>query len=330
MPRPSEPWLAQFAFSVADLPGTARLCCEALGFARSNALMAWGPGLGRIQSLPGDPTAMLWWLIDRQESVQLELWQYSAPTPRPRRPDWRPSDSGYARLALWTADFDKTIARLEAAGKIPLTAPMKYRDGRRVCFLVAEGLLFELMEEDVVDWDARSPRRPQIPVAARAVSLSVADLDRARRFWGEGLGATELPGFELHPAEMEALWGLAGASRTTAVLRAGDVLVELCQYAHPEPRPWPDGYLLSDLGFLNVAMSYRDPARLHETYEHLIRMGYTANVVPAGQGPFASTYVMDDQGFSVELFYSEPELDCLLGFEPERTFRDVEVPRRPW
>ncbi|MCC6382670.1 MAG: VOC family protein [Dehalococcoidia bacterium] len=330
MPRPSEPWLAQFAFSVADLPGFARLCCEGLGFVRANALMPWGPALGRIQGLPGDPTAMLWWLVDRQESVQLELWQYSTPTPRPRRRDWRPSDTGYARLALWVADLEKTTARLQAAGLVPIAATIEDKRGRRVCFRMAEGLVFELMEEDAAVASPRPPRRPEIPVAARAVALSVPDLECARRFWGEGLGATELPGFTLHPPETEALWGLPGAACTTAVFRAGDVLIELCQYERPEPRPWPDDYLLSDLGFLNVAMSYRDRAQLQATYDHLLAMGYTANVAPAANGPFASTYVTDDQGFSVELFYSEPELDRLLGFEPERTFRDVAVPGHPW
>jgi hypothetical protein len=129
---------------------------------------------------------------------------------------------------------------------------------------------------------------------------------------------------------MEALWGLDGARREVAVVRAGDLLLELQQYHDPAPRPWRPGYVLNDLGFLNVAMGYRSRDHIEETYANLLAMGYTANVALGKRGPFASTYANDDQGFSVELFYNEPELDCLLGFEPERTFRSIDVPGIPW
>ena len=331
MTRPEEPWLAQFAFSVADLPSTVAFYCDVLGFRRSNGLIGLGEGLSRIQGLPEPGAATLWWVIDRQEFVQIEFWNYTRPRPRPRRPDWRPSDIGYTRLALPVQDFDATMARVRTAGLAPLGPVLRDADGgRRVAFRDYEGLVFELMERDPATWPTHAPRWPDTATAVRAVSLSVPDLERAKRFWVEGLGARELPGFALHTPEMEALWGLEGARREATVLRAGDGLIELCQYSEPEPRPWRPGYVLNDLGFLNVAMGYRDRDQIEAAYRNLLEMGFEANVPLGPKGPFASTYVTDDQGFSVELFYNEPELDCLLGFEPEKTFRDIEVPGIPW
>ena len=330
MTRPKEPWLAQYAFSVAELPRTIAFYCDVLGFAKSNGLMGWGEGLSRIQGLPVPGSAVLWWVIDRQDFVQLEFWQYSRPRPRPRPDNWRPNHIGYTKLALHVADFDDAVGRLEAAGS-PATGPIVGEEGaRRACFRDYEGLLFEIMEADVTGWPMREPRWPNVPVAARAVTISVPDLDRARRFWGEGLGASELPGFSLHEPAHEALWGMDGAKRDAAVFRAGDGLIELVQYHSPAPEPWPADYTLNNLGFLNVAFGYRERDHIEATYQNLLDMGYTANVVLGRKGPFASTYVNDDRGFSVELFYNEPELDSLLGFEPEKTFRDIVVPGVPW
>ncbi len=330
MPTPAEPWLAQCAFSVADLPRSLDFYCRVLGFVRSNGLMGVGEGLSRIQGLPEPGAATLWWAIDRQDFVQLEFWNYTRPRPRARRDDWRSSDVGYTRVAFHVADFDAAVARLRDASVLPMAPVMDPAGDRRVAFRDYEGLVFELMERDLTPWGAKPPRYPETPVAVRAVSLSTPDLGRSLRFWCEGLGCVEQPGLILHTPEMEALWGLEGATCESAVVRAGDLLLELQQYTAPAPRPWRAGYVLNDLGFLNVAMGYRSRAHLEATYANLIEMGYSANVVPGKRGPFASTYVNDDQGFSVELFYNEPELDCLLGFEPERTFRDIEVAGVPW
>ncbi|MFN0095827.1 MAG: VOC family protein [Dehalococcoidia bacterium] len=330
MPTPNEPWLAQLAFSIADLPRALDFYSGALGFVRSNGLMGSGEGLSRIQGLPEPGRATLWWAIDRQDFVQLEFWNYTKPRPRARPEDWRPSDIGYTRMAFHVADFDVALARLRTAGVLPITPPLGPTGERRAAFRDFEGLIFEIMEHDLTPWGAKPPRYPNTPVAIRAVSASVPDLKRALRFWCEGLGCVELPGYALHTSEMESLWGLPGAKAETAVVRAGDLVLELQQYHDPAPRPWRPGYVLNDLGFLNVAMGYRSRAHIEATYENLLSMGYTANVPMGTRGPFASTYVLDDQGFSVELFYNEPELDCLLGFEPERTFRDIQVPGVPW
>ena len=321
-----EPWLGQFAFSVADLPRAVRFFCEVLGFKKSNGLLTWGDGLSAIQGLPGPGAATLWWVIDRQDFVQVELWNHTAPRPRPRRDDWRPSDVGYTMLSLHVDDFDGCLARLSAAGISPLAPPEDFGGGRRVCFRDYEGLLFELMERDVTSCALGPPRGPGTSVAVRAARASVPDIDRARRFWCEGLGFTELTDLVLHPPQMERLWGLDGARREAALFRAGATMLEVARYEQPLARGWRPGYTLNDYGFLNVALGFRSRDALQATFENLLDMGYTANVVPGKEGPFATTYVTDDQGFSVEMWYNEPALDGFLGFEPERTFRDIRPP----
>ena len=229
-------------------------------------------------------------------------------------------------LSLHVDDFDRCVARLAGAGLSPLAPAEDFGGGRRVCFRDYEGLLFELMEQDVTSRALMPPRWPGTTVAVRAARASVPDLDRARRFWCEGLGFTELADVVLHPPEMERLWGLEGARREVALLRAGPTMLEVARYEQPAPRGWRPGYTLNDYGFLNVALGFRSRDLLQDTFENLLDMGYTANVVPGKDGPFATTYVTDDQGFSVEMWYNEPALDGFLGFEPERTFRDIQAP----
>ena len=241
----------------------------------------------------------------------------------PREPlarDWRPSDIGYTRSAFHVGDFDATIGRLGSAGLTTLTDPAGPAGARRVCIRDQDGFIVEILERDPLP-DAQPARWPQAGCAIRSVSLSVPDIDRARRFWVETLQVPEVQPDLLHTPEMEALWGLPGAKAETLLLRAGDELIELKQYRDPAPRPRPDGYLLSDIGILNIALGYRDRGRFTEAVTRLIDAGYSANVLPNDEGPFTSSCVNDDQGFSLEMFYCAPEIDEYLGFTPERSWR---------
>ena len=314
-----DPGVAQFAVSVSDLPRAARLYCDALGCRRAGGLLIWGDFLAALQRVP-DPAAVLWWFIDRQEFTQLEVWGYTSPRPRALPRDWRPSDTGYARIVFHVDDFDGALARLPSLGVPTITPPAGPPGERRVCIRDHDGLITELLERDPLP-DARPPRWPDAGCAARAVSLSVPDLDRARRFWVETL-ALDVADPALLPDD-GALWGLPDARSERLLLRAGDQLVELRQYRDPAPRPRPDGYLLSDVGILNVALGYRTRDAFAAAFARLLDAGYTANAMPNDEGPFTSSYVNDDQGFSLEMFHCAPEVDEYLGFTPERTWRSA-------
>ena len=309
------PGLAQFAFSVSDLPRAARLYCDALGCLKSRGLLIWGDFLATLQRVP-DPAATLWWAVDRQDYVQLELWQYSSPAPRAKPLTWRACDIGYTRTGIHVDDFEDTLARLAATGITTITPPVGATGDRRAAFRDPDGFVIELFERDPVP-DAHPSRWEGARAAVRSVSLSVPDLAKARRFWIETLQVPEVDPALLHTPGSEVLWGLEGAHAGAFLLRAGDGLIEVQQYLDPEPKPRPERYLLSDIGILNVALGYRDRAAFDEAFARLLASGYTANVMPPSGGPFASSYVNDDQGFSLEMFYCDPSLDERMGFTPE-------------
>ncbi len=202
------PGVAQFAFSVSDLPRAAQLYCDVLGCAKASGLPIWGNFLATLQRVP-DPAAALWWIIDRQDFVQMELWGYTGPIPRALARDWRPSDIGYTRSALHVDDFDAALGRLGEVGLTTLSPPQGPAGDRRVCIRDQDGFIIEVLERDPLP-DARPPRWPQASCAIRSVSLSVPDLEKARRFWVETLEVPEVEPSLLHTPEMEALWALPG------------------------------------------------------------------------------------------------------------------------
>lgn len=316
-----DPGVAQFAVSASDMPRAAQLYCDVLGCLKAGGLLIWGDFLATLQKVP-DPAAALWWLIDRQDFVQLEVWGYTRPVPRPLPLDWRPCDIGYTRMSFHVDDFDAVVARVPTVGASTVTPPMGPDGDRRVCIRDQDGFIIEVMERDPLD-DLRPPRWPEAGAAIRAVSLSVPDLEKARRFWVETLSLEVVDPTLLHTPDMEALWGLPGAQSETLLLRAGDQLIEVQQYSDPAPRPPPLGYLLSDVGILNIALGYRTREAFTAAFTRLIENGYTANVQPNDEGPFTSSYVNDDQGFSLEMFHCAEEIDGYLGFMPEGTWRSA-------
>ncbi|MHB8692080.1 MAG: hypothetical protein ACYDHH_12615 [Solirubrobacteraceae bacterium] len=118
----------------------------------------------------------------------------------------------------------------------------------------------------------------------------------------------------MHPLELEALWGLEGAARESFVARGGDIYLEVVRYDEPRGRPNPDGFRLSDQGFMNVALGYREEALLSDTYDRVIKNGYRDNFqVPHISG---GTYLNDDQGNTLEFLLVPREFDPSFGFAP--------------
>jgi len=106
------PPLCQVAFSVTDLRRTDRWYREMFGFVPAGGTRTFrGPIASRVQGLPS-AASTCWWLVDRQDFFQLELFQFE----RPRPADCQPCDVGYARVGLHVADFDAVYARALAAG----------------------------------------------------------------------------------------------------------------------------------------------------------------------------------------------------------------------
>ena len=120
-----EPPLTQVAFSVVDLAATERWFREGLGFwpAGGSRRMMRGPLASSVQGLPR-VASTCWWMVDRNEFFQLEMFQFERPLARLMAHDFRPCDIGYARIGVWVADFDQTLTRLARLGSPPLSDPI--------------------------------------------------------------------------------------------------------------------------------------------------------------------------------------------------------------
>src|SRR5207245_8778920 len=132
------------------------------------------------------------------------------------------------RFGIAVPDFDGALGRLRGLGVETLTEPAERHGLRRVCFRdPGFGTIVEIMEEGAALPGGVRPRFYDLVPAVVYAAVSVADLDRARRFFVETLGLAEESADVLHGPESEALWGLEGATREAFVVRAGDVYLEV-------------------------------------------------------------------------------------------------------
>ena len=116
-------------------------------------------------------------------------------------------------------------------------------------------------------------------IALNHVGVSVADLDRAKAFWIDELGALDHGGFGWPVGTAPADESLAteGTSAQVALLRTDTAFVELFAFATPTPRPRAVG----TPGVAELAWAVRDDRR------GLVRCpdGTPIELVPAGDGP---------------------------------------------
>jgi catechol 2,3-dioxygenase-like lactoylglutathione lyase family enzyme len=178
--------LNQIAFSVVDLRRTEQWFRESFGLLPAGGTRSFrGWGAQHVQGLPG-AASTCWWLVGRDDYVQLEFFQFERPLARLLPADYRPCDIGYSRAGIWVADFDATLARLAAAQTRPITAPQGGPGQRRACVRSPDGVFIEIMEDDPLAGHLRVAR--ECPAAPRSVTLSVPDLEESRRFFEGALG----------------------------------------------------------------------------------------------------------------------------------------------
>lgn len=295
----------QIAISVQSVQHSQRWYRDIFGYVEGGGTAAFIPQLGSadVQGVP-DATSECWWLLDSQEFFQVELFEFRKPKPVPVPAGWRPCDIGYTMIGIHVDDFDAVLERLARRHVTLLSEPIGEQGARRVCIKDPNGVLLEILEDDPRAAEQRSRIR-DLPVTTRFLTLSVPDLAQARNTWLGVLGLPEEPDVVLHTPEHEALWGLKGASRESFVVRAQDIFLEVVQYLDPVGKPWPEGYHISDIGPLNVALGIRDEKEHDELVAHCQANG----LVPNSTKPtllkklWYAVYVNDPMGFSIELLY---------------------------
>lgn len=312
--------LNQIAFSVRDRARSTAWYGTVLGYLPAGesaphlAPADVRPDVAGLQGVPGAQLTMSW-MVDAQQFFQLEFFQYEQPEVRPLPANWRVCDIGYSVVTYWVSDLDDVIARARECGHKPLTEPMGPRGERHVCLRDPDGIVVEVVEQD---WRTPQPDarpRPELGVVARAVRASVPDLENAIRFFVDRLGMTESE-VQLHTEDHEALWGLGGAQRRVRTLWAGDMWLELVEYADPAGQPWPDGYRISDQGILNIALGTRSRQTYRQTIDRVLAApGYQGSKEVSNEAVQAQ-YTMNDDGFSVEVWSVHESADEAVGFVP--------------
>lgn len=316
--------LNQIALSVRDLRRTHQWYVDVFGFAMAGGTEAFKGYLAeKVQGIPGARSSC-WWLIDRQDFLQLELFEFERPFPRPLPRDWSRADTGYSTIGIHVSDFDATLARAVRHGSPGLSAAIGEPGRRRVCLRDPDGVLIEVMEDDPRATSPRARPRPELPSVVRYVTLTVPDLSRAREFFVTGMGLDVATGIPLHGPEHEALWGLDGARSESALLWADDLLVELVEYVQPRGRPWPANYCISDRGLLNIAVGFRTGSALRRARTAAVTAGATPNWIMLDLLNWGVVYIDDPQRFSVELLYVRRYWDRAMGFLPALPDRVIE------
>lgn len=237
------PVLSEITLSCVDLVETERWFREGL-----RLVPAGGKRLARGDPIPG-ANAVCWWMIAGNARLRLALIQSSDPLPRLLPADFRPCDIGYTRIGVHVPDFDASLRELERCGSAPIGPVVGESGDRRACVRNPDGVYIEIMERDPLPLVV--PSEATRAVQVRSITLSTADLDTSVRQFSATTGSPA-PDLHLHDDEHESAWGLAGAQCRRALLRSGDVLIELAEYADPRARPRSADHRDPDQGILGI------------------------------------------------------------------------------
>jgi catechol 2,3-dioxygenase-like lactoylglutathione lyase family enzyme len=305
--------LVQVALSSMHLVRSHDWYCRALGFVPAGPRRKREvPGRGLVSGLP-EAALDVWCLMGHDDWMQFEMFEFTRPRMRSLPTDWRPSDIGYSTIGIFTTDFEAAIDRIRRTSGRLLTNPIGDRGDRRVALRDPDGILLELIENDVRTTH-RIPR-PDVPVGVRFVTMSVPDLQRSKQFWCNGLGFTETA-MSLHNASHDALWGLSDVVKDSTVIAVGSYFIELVQYHRPVARWRPAGCLFSDQGILNVAIGTSHYETFLQTYRRAVAAGYHAQSEPYSEKGASVVYLSDHDGVSVELLHASEEALEEIGFVP--------------
>jgi glyoxylase I family protein len=131
-------------------------------------------------------------------------------------------------------------------------------------------------------------------------AISTGNLDRALKFYRDLLGFEVVFEFEwptgTEPADQ--ITGLKDSSARTAMLKAGNVLIEVFEYASPPPRPGDPRRPVCDHGITHICLDVVD---IESEYERLKAAGMRFHCPPLDLGIAKATYGRDPDGNVVEL-----------------------------
>lgn len=292
--------VCQVAMSTGDMPGSLQFYGDLFGFVNAGGNAIWGDGMTTMGAGP-DGRALIWWMVSGQRLFQLEFFEFTVPTPSPVPADNPPNRLGWVRIGIEVPDTGRVLDSLQRWDLRPLGPTL----GRR--FAICDpfsGAVIEVIESERSDG-------PRILYATQ----SVADLGAARRLHEELLGASIEPLDDLHTADDEALWGLAGADRNGFVARYGEFRVEVVAYQTRVPDSQRHTI---DHGIVNLALMSRDENAITDLIEKLRADGHEATAMIRTAGLVATYFI--DPGCEFEVISVPETFDQILGFTPATPF----------
>ena len=322
-----EKQICQVAFTALNGPALREWYAHVFGLVKSGKVIFFPPSTANVQGRPG-AWETCGWLLDQQDYFQLEFFQVLTPRRRMNPDNWRPCDIGYNTVGIAVNDFDQVLRKVSALSAIDPPATTGRQGARRACVSDPEGNLVEIYEQDpltLVDGANTHVLRPEVPAVVRSMRVSVPSLEDARHSFVDAMGLQPVAGFQLHTAEDEASWGLPDARAKTLLVRSANFLVELVEYLAPEPQRWPAGYRISDQGFMNIALGYRDTTDYDRSFERAISQGMRPNGKVTDIGVFRVMYVNDPEGFSIEMLNARRRFWSISGFNSHEPYVEVET-----
>jgi catechol 2,3-dioxygenase-like lactoylglutathione lyase family enzyme len=105
------------------------------------------------------------------------------------------------------------------------------------------------------------------------VGISVASLERSIAFYRDLLGMSLIQQVPMTGPNYDSIMGLRGTQGRIAVLRTGDLEIELLEFKRPAPRSGDPGRHVSDQGISHFAIHVEDIAGLRHDGRLLLRSG---------------------------------------------------------
>lgn len=131
------------------------------------------------------------------------------------------------------------------------------------------------------------------------VGISVVSLERSIAFYRDLLGMEVVEEVTFKGERYEAILALKGARGRIAILKSGNLAVELFEFAEPAPKPADRTRPVSDHGITHVAVEVDD---IQALYDRLKAAGVSFHCAPIRFPACATaTYARDPDGNVVEI-----------------------------
>jgi catechol 2,3-dioxygenase-like lactoylglutathione lyase family enzyme len=132
------------------------------------------------------------------------------------------------------------------------------------------------------------------------VAISTPDLDRLLGFYRDLLGFEEVMQTEWGTGteQIDRVLGLENSAARQAMLKGGNLCIELFEFHSPGPRPMDPARPVCDHGHTHLCL---DVTEIDEVYDRLVAAGIQFHCPPQDFGSIRATYGRDPDGNVFEI-----------------------------